>query len=356
MFLTVAAPLWLATASTASDREAMVREAAQASINGYIRPMFGQFGEASKATSVALESLCSAPSEDHLNQARAQFADLVSAWSRIEFLRFGPLAQNNRFERLHFWPDRRGRALRQVQAALATTDPSVTATPSIAGKSVAVQGLGALEYLLFGAGSDDLARQESEHRCAFAHAVGGNVADIAAELRAEWNDADGFVATLIDFGPENASFRNAREVAVQMFATVVDGLAWVSDVKLRPALGEAKADAKPKRAIFWRSGQTFRSIQGNLDGLEAYLIATRLLDLLPEDQSRFAQSIRFEFANAKRTLEGIETAPLQAFAADPARGKLSYLLIVADSLGMLMEGRVGPTLGIEAGFSVLDGD
>lgn len=338
--------------------DASIKAAVERSISNYIRPSFEEFFAAASVTEGALAKLCQAPSSDDLDSAQASFNGLAVAWSRIEILRFGPLAEDNRFERLHFWPDRRGRALRQVQAALASLDPSVTSTASISGKSVAVQGLGALEYLLFGTGFEDLTASDKagNHRCQFAEAVAGNISSIADNMQINWTSETGYSQTMTSFGPDNDRYRDQREVAVQMFATVVDGLSWVRDAKLRPVLGETPEKAKPKRGAFWRSGQTFNSINANLEGIESYLEASGLLALLPVDEARFADSIRFEFSNAKRTLESIETAPLIAFTNDEDRGKLSYLLIVTDSLSKLMEGFVGPTLGIEAGFSVLDGD
>ena len=58
------------------------------------------------------------------------------------------MLQDNRFERILYYPDRKGLGLRQVQALLAEQDASVLAVGALEGKSVAVQGLGALEFVL----------------------------------------------------------------------------------------------------------------------------------------------------------------------------------------------------------------
>ncbi len=83
---------------------------------------------------------------------RQRFDDVVDAWFRIYFLRFGPLVEENRFERIYFWPDPRGVILRQVGALLGEADPESLDPDRLAEKSVAVHGLPALEYAIFGSG------------------------------------------------------------------------------------------------------------------------------------------------------------------------------------------------------------
>jgi predicted lipoprotein len=85
------------------------------------------------------------------------FAAAVVAWSNVEILRFGPITENRRFERLFHWPDPKGLGQRQIEAALKSRDEAVTQPDELAGKSVALQGLPALEYLLYGNGAEILA-------------------------------------------------------------------------------------------------------------------------------------------------------------------------------------------------------
>ncbi len=68
----------------------------------------------------------------------------------------GPAREDNRFERLFFWPDRRGRGLRQVQGILAEEDETATDPATLYQKSVAVQGLLALDFVLSGEGNETL--------------------------------------------------------------------------------------------------------------------------------------------------------------------------------------------------------
>ncbi len=100
---------------------------------------------------------------------KKDFADTVLAWAAVEFLRFGPMSQIGRPERFDFWPDPRGVTLRQVNALIAKRDASALDPAALAKKSAAVQGLSALEILLYddahSIAADD---EEARYRCKLA--------------------------------------------------------------------------------------------------------------------------------------------------------------------------------------------
>jgi membrane protein implicated in regulation of membrane protease activity len=116
----------------------------------------------------------------------------VAAYGKVDFLRIGPLMEDNRADRLLFWPDRRGIGLKQVQAILAEEDPAATDLAGLQAKSVAVQGLGALEFVLFGTGAESLTSIEGSFRCAYGQTIAGNIAGMAKEMVAGWYVPGGY--------------------------------------------------------------------------------------------------------------------------------------------------------------------
>src|SRR5690606_26809215 len=62
-------------------------------------------------------------------------------------------------------------------------------------------------------------------------------------------------------------YRNPREVAAEAVKAMSTGLQFGRDVKLLPALGKGPGAAQPRRAPFWRSGQTLRAMQAWAAGL-----------------------------------------------------------------------------------------
>ena len=78
----------------------------------------------------------------------SRFRNVVKAYAGIDFLRFGPMLEGGRRERLSFWPDPRGFVGRQLRLILLNKDEAVVQPGAIAKQSVAVQGLSALEGLM----------------------------------------------------------------------------------------------------------------------------------------------------------------------------------------------------------------
>ena len=105
----------------------------------YARPAMARMAQASEQMDAALGAWCARPDAAGATRVNDAHTGLALAWSGIEFLRFGPLVQANRYERLAFWPDTRGVMPRQVQAAIAAQDPELIKPGAMAGRSVALQ-------------------------------------------------------------------------------------------------------------------------------------------------------------------------------------------------------------------------
>lgn len=325
-------------------------------IEGFVRPVYVELEAKADAAVAAVSALCQAPSQAGLDAARDAFSGLVEAWSEAEIVRFGPIAEENRLERMLFWPDRKGIGLKQVQAALAAKDPAAADATALAGKSVAVQGLGALEYILFGTESDRLAASGDGYRCAFGAAVAGNVDAMARAVNAAWTRPDGFAAQWSAPNPDNALYRNGSESLTELVEVFIDGLETIRDVRLNGFLG-ASADAdKPKQAIWWRSGNTQASLAAGLRGMDRLLTASGLADILPQDDGWIADSMHVQLLNG---IDAVQAAfgPINEALADPdRRARLEHLRLVTTSLSNLAGTRLTGAFGLSAGFSSLDGD
>lgn len=321
-----------------------------------IRPGFDDLAAAATVQEVQVAALCALPSAAALEATRAAFADTVRAWSAVEYIRLGPMTEANRADRLYFWPDRKGITLRHVQAALAKADPALLANDGIAGASIAVQGLPALEFLLYGSGADDLAVAPAGYRCAFAAAVAGNIAGIAAAAAVEWHDPDGFAALLQAPAADNPLFRTAEEAAVRITDIPGTGLHALRDQKLLPAIGNGPADARPGLAPFHRSGLTNLAMRSNLQGLQrlaeraGIAAATRARDPALQD------AIDIVYGNAFAAFDSL-AAPLGMAAGDPAlRGPVNYLALLTDRLRGLLQDQMPGALGMKVMFNAYDGD
>ncbi|MDX8453066.1 imelysin family protein [Mesorhizobium sp. VK9D] len=351
----LALPLLLAAALPASATVKATDVIGRA-IDGFVRPAYASLDERADSLTKAMRQLCETPSEQNLEAARSTFSATVEAWSVAEIIAFGPIKENNRLERMLYWPDRKSIGLRQVQSTLAAKDPSATDPAQLAQKSVAMQGLGALEYVLYGDGAETLVRKDDPYRCAYGAAVAGNIETISGEVRDAWNRPDGFASLWANPGPKNPLYRDGAEAVTELVGAFINELEMIRDVRLKGFLG-AKPDAdRPKQAIYWRSQNTTTSLAGNLSGVDELFQASKLGDALPADAQWMAESIHIQLANGVTTANSV-SGPIDKALADPAlRDKLDHFALITSSLSTLIGTRMTAEFGLTAGFSSLDGD
>lgn len=325
-------------------------------VDGFVRPAYAGLRDHAAAMADAMKNLCEAPSQEHLDAARERFSGLVEAWSTAEIIRFGPITENNRLERMLFWPDRKSIGLRQVQAALAAKDGTAADPAGVATKSVAMQGLGALEFVLYGTGADTLAAADDPYRCAYGRAIAGNVEQISAEVAQAWDKPGGFAATWETPGPDNAVYRDGNEAVTELVGVFIEGLDLIRDVRVKGFLGMEPGADKPRLAIYWRSDNTARSLAANLAGMDVLFQVSKLGEALPEEDRWIAESIHIQLVNGGDTARQV-AGPIDAALADPARrALLEHFSLITSSLSNLFGTRLTAAFGLTAGFSSLDGD
>lgn len=192
------------------------------SIEDVILPGFDAYAAQTTALMARVGLDCGVSAE-RLEALRTQFKAVVTAWSQVELYRIGPLLKEDRSDRTLFWPDRKGIALKQVQQILASEDASALDPLTLRQKSVAVQGFGALEFVLFGTGSDDMATGSATFRCHYAEAIATLLDQTAWELVDAWEDQGGISSRLISPSDIDPEFRNADEVRRALVGLLAHG-------------------------------------------------------------------------------------------------------------------------------------
>lgn len=360
---TIALPAFAQEGSALSPRvvnEAAVPQVMAKAVDDFIIPGYRNLSNKTAALATATAALCQAPSPASQDKAKAAFSDLVQAWSTIEIIRLGPAVAQNRFERFLFYPDRKSTGLKQVQAILAKSDETATSAATLKGKSVAAQGLGALEYVLYGNGSETLVGKTGDFRCRYGVAISQNLDSIANEFLAEWQKPDGIQAAWKNPGPGNPEFRDSKEAATELLGIFVHGVEMVKDQRLKPfyagTVDGVEDKGHPKSAIYWRSENTMPSIAANFAGLKTLFDVADMQSLLPEDSRSVAGSADFVFKSVIGISQNIDGPIADAIADDKSRGKLDFLTLnTVDLLGRLNKD-FGGAIGLGAGFSFADGD
>lgn len=255
------------------------RMIAKLALERHIVPGYERFAAAAKAFEAETAALCDAPSPDRLERARSAFKGAVLAWGRIEHIRFGPIAEAQRRERLIFWPDRKGLGRRQVEKLIAGGRPEDFEARAFAKKSVAVQGFTAFDIVAFGAGSETLdAHGASPVRCPFARAVAANAATIARELSDGWTDPAGYKALWLAPGAGNAVYLEDKETTRALARAFIDGLEQTRDLRLAGPLGFKDRNLRALDPPLPSSRLAAALIAANIEGARALLSESGFLD------------------------------------------------------------------------------
>ena len=342
------------TPSASAETDARDLRVVAAAVSGYIRPAYAAFAARAAALNIATAAYCTGPTALSRTALETAFREAVEAYAGIDFLRFGPAATDTRIERLFYFPDPRNVMRRQLAQLLAE---NADLTPEdLAGQSVAVQGLPALEALLLSKEGDPAAPGFAA-RCRLATVVAANIEAIASDLNGAWNDPTaGYSALLTKPGPDNAVYRTPRESATEILKAISTGLELLRDQRLLPAMGKSADDAKASRLPFVASGDTGAFVAAEIAGLAELFTASGLGDGLPADYDWAGGSLLFELQNARTILGKLPGPVSEAITTEDGR---KALVAVRNALGaarerLVQDVAVGNNLTV--GFNSLDGD
>ncbi|KKB75825.1 hypothetical protein VW35_18825 [Devosia soli] len=326
-------------------------EMLRSSVSNFIRPQTKAFAARADELTSAMGALCENAMPVDLRLAQDAFAKAAAAYGRVEFLRLGPLMDDNRADRILFWPDRKGIGLRQVQQVLAEKDASATELEGLQGKSVAVQGFGALEFVLFGTGFEALTSPDGAFRCTYGQAISQNLAQMAGEMSEGWADPEGIAKRLTQPEPGYSDYRTTTESLETVVGLVSHGIESLRYTRINPFIAKGDGKANPKQALFWRSNQTIPMLRANLDGLRGLIELSGIIT-----DATLSGKVSAAFDRAEAAADKV-TLPVEQAVADPAQAAaLNDLVVATQELQRLIGEELSATLGLSVGFSSLDGD
>ena len=329
-------------------------------VDGAILPAYDRFVATAGTEVVAIEALCETPNAETLSAARRGFAELVAGFAAIEAMRFGPAREGNRFERLFFWPDRRGRGLRQVETILLEQDEAALDAALLAQKSVAVQGVLALEFVLFNPGADGELVEPAGFRCGYARAISQRIAETAKELLLAWRQPGGFGEQMKNPNPEQPVYRSNGEALQEILRSAGEILSIDKDFKINRVIGKNLTAAKIKRAPLWRSRLWLRAISGNIAFVESLFAGPALSRVLDESQASLPDELLFELNQARRAVADANLSWAKVdediVLSQDEYDLLYYSTLPLNGAALIINTRLPEALGLVIGFNSLDGD
>lgn len=340
----------------AAFEEAAAKKVMANAVDGYIRPAYADFRSRASALAAATQSLCAKPSPEGVQAIRTGFADVIASWGRIEFIRLGPVLEQNRYERILFYPDRKSTGLKQVQALLAAMDPKMLDAGSLKTRSVAIQGLGAYEYTFFAGHPDSVLADKNAFRCRYGLAVARNVETMAGELQAAWDAPDGIARDWKNPSSDNPVFRDGNEAVSALIGATVYGIEMVRDQRIKNFYKGRESKMSPRLAVYWRSAHTMTALAANVDGLDRFWRAIDMPVLLAPDAASLSDSAAFDLRAAANALGRMEQPTAERLADGKYLDKLDFVgFNLKDGLTRI-DTDVGGAIGLGAGFSFADGD
>jgi hypothetical protein len=327
-------------------------------IETHVRPLARSFTEAATALSPAIDLLCVEPSAEHLAQARQRFAVAALSFARLQHLRFGPLHEKSRSERLLLYPDPKGLVRRQVEKAFAAADQTLLSADRLYGKSVALQGFSALELLLFG----DAAQQttstgdQGRLRCGYARAIAANIARIAAEFDKAWQDPRGYSALMLVPGAENPAYLEPKEVTLDIIKAFLDGLERARDLELAAPLGLRVQGQAPTSGVLETSGLSLPYLTAGLEGLLQLYREGGLQALAASNDNLLAAEVGREIESAIQSAKAVTVTLAEARTEPTEKRKLIAMGFPLRNAADLARDTLAAATGLSLGFRAGDGD
>lgn len=325
-------------------------ETNKAIIDKFAIPHFETLLDSSKQLLTQSMDLCNSGSDESFTKTKEQYHQTMDAWQQVQILRTGPQEFLMRNFRIQMWPDRSNAGAKQIRKLLAEKDPTLLAPEKFRRSSTAVQGLPALERLLFSKDVQVSAfydQGKATYRCQLTQAISKNIKNISSNLLKEWQEK--YKVTLLSPSEENESFSSHKEVASIFLKEVATQLQASYDQKFKRPLNVKHFRAK--RAESWRSGRSLRNITLNIESAEQLFN----IGFIPHlNDEALKKKVSKEFKQAIETGKTF-TMPLLEAHTDKPEALKAWMKQVSQ-LKRTVALDIPKSLDISLGFNSLDGD
>lgn len=260
------------------------------------------------------------------------------AWMALQGQKRGPETALEQSWNIQFWPDKKNTTGRKM-ASLTTQEKTWTAT-EIAQQSVTVQGLGAIEWMLYDP-SSDLSLQSTS--CQTGVAIAQNLSRNANTIASAWQ--------------QNPWAELDEKAWLSEYIALLSNQLEYSMKKLsRPLATFGKP--RPYFSESWRSKTSMLNLQENVKAMQSlYFAKGKGLDLLLRERGKaeLADRVVNQFDVT------LSTWPTDKSLFDLLQTKEGYRIAYAqfnklEQLKYLIHEEVAVELGVVIGFNATDGD
>lgn len=333
-----------------------------------ILPAYRQFAASTSELYGQTQAFCDAPNAENYRATQEAWRQAVLGWSAIQFLQFGPLMIDNQAWKIQFWPDKKNLIARKTEALLASEDTLDIARVDRA--SVVVQGLSAMEYLLFDKAGGQHMRynSDSQRPCQALVAIAGHLQQVASRLNHAWQpELNNYAAKLLSPGPNNDEYPSREQVLVTLLDSLVYGVELIKRDKLERPLAIPGDGGFPQPYVleWWRSEHSKEAIIANLKQLRTLYTAGQTFgidDLIAHEQyanpphQELAAAITNQFDATLNKLAAFDVSLFSALSAPEKRQALLEIHSDITALVHLLEDELPKAMGLSLSFNANDGD
>ncbi|MEP3474731.1 MAG: imelysin family protein [Hyphomicrobiales bacterium] len=335
----------------------------------HILPRYKALFLNSQKLNSSMIQFCTDQSAVQFELVKKNFTNTVISFAAIEHIHFGPIVKNYRLEKLAYWPDHKGRGLRAVRRLLKAKDRQALSPQKFSEKSIAVQGLTALEFVLFGKGSGNgktqdfkdlfTADEQGRFRCDYGIRLTANIQQLSAEVYNGWKEQNATIKELLNPSATNEHYRNRKEVILEFYQSVTVEMKKIHDLKIQPLFGRKGKTTKPKRAAFWRSGLSLQVIETNIEAMDHFVRKSGFKLLLDKSPVDLQFHVRKMFQKIYASFDGFEKKSFRIFnvlADENAKNQLKDIAKTVSHLNVGFARYFALAADLPLGFNASDGD
>lgn len=330
------------------------QSASTTALEQVLLPGYSRWADADRQLADSARAFCAG--EQSLDSAREHYRNAHLAWSALQPLSAGPLAEGNLAWQVQFWPDKKNLVARQVKALLKKY-PQLSIA-DLEKSSVVVQSLTAYEYLLFDPQLDLSDAGQKQRYCPLLIGIGSHQQALSTQVLTRWMaQKDGMASQLRNF--PNARYADSHEAVTDLLRTqltAVDSL----KRKLGLPLGrDGQGLPQPYQAEAWRSNLSLEIIAATIDSARRLWHSgdgLGMYQLVPAADVELVKRIDAAWDDTRNRLTAMEQPMSLLLQSEEGRKTLNELYDSINRLHRLQESELAKVLGITLGFNANDGD
>lgn len=327
----------------------------------HILPRYDIFSQKTSELDRSARKFCTAPSKLGLQEIQKAFHSVADAWARVQHIQFGPIEEKRRLERIYFWPDKHNTGSRHFLRLIKSEDESIFIEEKFPLISVALQGLPALERLLFSQSENlFISGKISRFHCRFIQAISLNLKTIGTSILSEWIDEKNNYLNIYTSSTVPV-YAGEDEIFEDHLSNLYSSLRTIYELKLNRALGDTAENSRPRMTEAWRSERSMRNIILNLESAEKLFSGEGefgiddIIEILKPGTST-AKDFKIYMDYTLQTAKSIDIPLHKAVLDKSQHEKVDRLKAQILALMWLVRTRILTALDMRTGFNAFDGD